>query len=105
MVGGLEGKFLTADYAENAELRGGILEGLGEEAHAFDAGAGVGEGDTVLEMVLAGNVGVSEEAVGDSIDFGAEVALDAGDGGGSPEVEVVEGIAETGEVDEAVEGF
>ena len=105
MVGGLEGGFLTAEYAENAELRGGIFEGLGEEAHALDAGAGVGEGDAVLEVVLEGDVGVAEEAVGDSIDFGAEVALDAGDGGSSPEVEMVEGIAETREVDEAVEGF
>lgn len=78
---------------------------MGVESHAFYAGAGVGIGDAVLEMVFERDVGVAEEAVGDAIEIGAEVALDTGDGGASTEVEVVKGVAEASGVDEAVEEF
>lgn len=95
----------TAEYTEDAELGGRIVESLGEEAHAADAGAGVGIGDAVLEVVFERDVGVAEEAVCHSIDLGAEVTLDAGDGRGSTEVEVVKGEAEASGIDEAVEEF
>lgn len=56
-----------------------------------------------MEVVFERDVGVAEEAVCEAIEIVAEVAGDAGDGGGFAEVEVVEGVAEAGGVDDPVE--